>query len=108
MTDTLPKPRPVPEAARFRPRQTPPSSITWTTDPDSWTVLDEAAVAALPAESRRTLSLAPGVYVTLVKVDDGTFTLLHRKGIPGRALAGIRTAPRVPIDPGATSPEPVT
>ena len=99
MTDTLATPRPVPDAARFRPPRIPPSRIIWTTDPSGWAVLDEDQLAELPAEGRRTLAIAPGVYVTLVKVEDGTFTLLHRKGIPAHALAGMRTAPRVPIDP---------
>ena len=97
MTDTLTTPGTV--AARFRPPQTAPSKIIWTTVPTGWARLDELQLAELPTEGRRTLAIAPGVYVTLVKVEDGTFTLLHRKGIPARALAGMRTAPRVPIDP---------
>ena len=96
MTDTL---TPGTVAARFRPPQTPPSKIVWTTDPSGWAALDEMQLAELPAEGRRTLAIAPGVYVTLVKCENGSFTLLHRKGIQARALAGMRTAPRVPIDP---------
>ncbi|MQA35963.1 hypothetical protein [Modestobacter roseus] len=67
--------------------------------PTEWAELDEQELTALPPNSRRTLEAAPGLYVTLIKGPTGTWTLMNRQGISSRLLAGLRTAPRVPIDP---------
>lgn len=92
---------PVPDAERFRlpSRFQAPARVVWTTVPTEWAELDELELIALPPNSRRTLEAAPGLYVTLIKGANGTWTLMNRQGISSRALAGARTAPRVPIDP---------
>jgi len=90
---------PVPDAARFVPRPKPAAKVAWTTVPTEWAELDEQELAALPPDSRRTLEAVPGLYVTLIKGPSRTWTLMNRQGISNRALAGARTAPRVPIDP---------
>jgi hypothetical protein len=63
-----------------------------------WRALTGDELDALPVGTRRTVAFVPGVYVGLVKTHEG-WTLLARYRIPGDALAGLRSAPRVPIDP---------
>ncbi len=100
---------PVPNAARFRKRTEPLSRgrQTWTTLP-AWVTLTAHELDALPVGARRSVSFVPGVYVGLVRTEYG-WTLLTRHGIPSDALAGIRSAPRVPIDPeGLATPDAAT
>lgn len=90
---------PDPDAARFRPRRRPAVRVVWTTVPTGWAELDEQELTALPPSFRRTLEAAPRLYVTLIKGPSEAWTLMNRQGISSRALAGARTAPRVPIGP---------
>lgn len=103
MTEAPQHLRPVPNAAQFRPRSAPAVPVVWTTLPE-WAELDEQELAALPPNTRRTLEAAPGLYVNIIMGPTGKWTLMNRQGISSRALAGVRTAPRVPIDP-AQCPE---
>lgn len=89
---------PMPDAARFRPIERPQRGRqTYTTVP-TWTRPTSDDLDALPVGTRRTAAFVPGVFVTLLKTDEG-WTLLARHRIPGDVLAGLRSAPRVPIDP---------
>ena len=96
MTITPATPRP--DAARSRLPVRTHAPFIWTTLPE-WAELDEPELDALPRDSRRSVEVVPGIYATAIKQADGTWTLMNRQGIRSRALAGARTAPRVPIDP---------
>lgn len=107
MTEASQHPRPVPNAAHFRLRPVaaepvePVEPVVWTTLVE-WAELDERELAALPTDTRRTLKAGPGLYLHVIKMPSGSWTLMNRRGISSRVLAGMRTAPRVPIDPEAT------
>ncbi len=101
--------RPVPNAAAFRRRIERPQRgrQVYTTVP-AWTRPTADDLHAMPKGTRRTVAFVPGVFVTLVKTEDG-WTLLARHRIPSDALAGLRSAPRVPIDPeGLAKPDAAT
>lgn len=68
-----------------------------------WTTLSDRAtltcpeVSRLPIGSRRSVEFLPGVFVTVLKTSSG-WVLLSRAGISDHALAGQRSASRVPVD----------
>ena len=92
--------RPVPDASRFQKgaeRRPWRGRSTWTTVPD-WRALTGDELDALPVGTRRTVAFVPGEYVGLVRTHEG-WTLLARHRIQSDALAGLRSAPRVLMDP---------
>lgn len=99
MTDTLASPRPVPDAARFQPRYSGSqhSGQRLTTVP-VWTAPTAAEWDDMPIGTRRAARLGPALYVTLLRDHDG-WRLLPRPRLVGADLEGLRSAPRVPLDP---------
>lgn len=92
--------RPVPDASRFQKaaeRRPWRGRSTWTTVPD-WQALTGDELDGLPVGTRRTVAFPPGVYVGLVRTQEG-WTLLARHRIASDELAGLRSAPRVLMEP---------
>ncbi|KGH48176.1 hypothetical protein IN07_03750 [Modestobacter caceresii] len=94
---------PVPTASRFhrrivRPR---PGHQRFTTVHD-WGQLAPGELEAMPEGTRRAVALSPSVHLTLIR-GAGGWTLNTRRAIPSEALAGLWTAPRVPVDADGTS-----
>lgn len=90
---------PVPTASRFRRRivRACPARQRYTTVRD-WGQLAPGELEAMPEGARRSVALSPSVHLTLIRGADG-WTMNTRRGIPSEALAGMWTAPRVPVDP---------
>lgn len=96
-TDALP----VPDAERFRRRIERPKRARlyerkWTTV-DDWSSPTVAEYEAMPSGTRLAFTAGDELHLTLLRRGP-RWLVLARTEVPSRALAGLRSAPRVRIE----------